>query len=385
MKSWLFLLFLLFVPFVLAIPCQENQQRQCGVSDVGACSFGVQICQGGAWSVCFGNVDPGEEQCNNGQDDNCNGQVDEGCLCVADTIRECVGNTRGVCAPGSQTCINGTSWSSCANQTLPLSSDLCNNNLDDDCDGQIDEGCQQQQNQTPQQSTCFNSIQDGDETGVNCGGSCRACTSCTDGILNQGEYKTSVDLGNNTVSDCGGSNCPSCPTCSDGIKNQGEQQIDCGGPCQACQQTGEYADEDEDGLTLAVELRQGTDPTRKDTDGDGRDDKQDQYPLCPNLVCDVNYGEDTETCPQDCVEESRFSLGIVLLILFILVLSVGGYLYYQFKKGVKPGFSSSSKKTPEEPLYISKELLQKDQKSTSQSKIDKDLEKSFEKVEKLFK
>ncbi|MFC1666194.1 hypothetical protein ACFLZF_00585, partial [Nanoarchaeota archaeon] len=30
--------------------------------------------------------------------------------------------------------------------------------------------------------------------------------------------------------DCGGP-CKPCPTCSDGIKNQGEEKIDCGGPC----------------------------------------------------------------------------------------------------------------------------------------------------------
>ncbi len=50
-------------------------------------------------------------------------------------------------------------------------------------------------------STCGNRIQDGDETGIDCGGSCLAC-----------------------------------PTCTDGIKNQGEEGIDCGSPCQkSCQ------------------------------------------------------------------------------------------------------------------------------------------------------
>ena len=52
-------------------------------------------------------------------------------------------------------------------------------------------------------STCFNTVMDGDETGIDCGGSC-----------------------------------PPCPSCSDGIQNQGEIDIDCGGPCQACQTGG---------------------------------------------------------------------------------------------------------------------------------------------------
>jgi len=36
--------------------------------------------------------------------------------------------------------------------------------------------------------------------------------------------------------DCGGV-CKACPTCDDGIKNQGEVEIDCGGPCPGCPKT----------------------------------------------------------------------------------------------------------------------------------------------------
>jgi|SRR3989344_999147 len=382
MKSWLYLLLVFLVPFVVAEPCQENQQRQCGTTAVGECSYGIQICQQGQWSVCYGGRDPVAEVCNNGLDDDCDGQTDEDCFCIADSVRDCTGNSQGICRPGYQTCINGTSWSSCVNQTLPLQNEICDNTFDDDCDGQVDENCQQ--NQTQQTSTCFNDMQDGDETGVDCGGSCRACTSCIDGVLNQGEYKTSVDLGTGNTSDCGGPNCPACPTCSDGIKNQGETAIDCGGPCQTCQKTGEDADEDQDGLTLAVELQQGTDPTRKDTDGDGRDDKQDRYPLCPNLVCDVNYGEDPETCPKDCSAEGS-SLSIILIIFFLIILILGGYFYYQFKKTGKILSTSKTQKETSQPIYIDKNLLRSSLSKEQKSKIDNDLEKSFQKVEKLFK
>ena len=384
MRSWFFLFLILLLPFVVAEPCQENQQRQCGVSAIGACSYGLQICQGGQWSICYGNVDPVPEVCQNNIDDDCDGETDEACLCAANEQRSCQGSTIGICQPGYQTCINGTQWSTCSNQILPLANDLCNNNLDDDCDGQIDEGCAQQQNQI-QQSTCFNNLQDGDETGVDCGGSCRTCATCTDGVLNQGEYKTSLDLGNSIVSDCGGPNCPSCPTCSDGVRNQEEQGIDCGGPCQACQQQGEEADEDQDGLTLAVELRKGTDPLLADTDGDGVDDRTDRYPLCPNTMCDASYGETEQNCPKDCASGAAASLGIVLLILFVLLVAIGGYLYYQFKHGLQPASPSTLKKEPQQPVYISKELLENKQDSGAKSKIDKDLEKSLEKVEKLFK
>ncbi|GEM_PF-1109190 len=52
--------------------------------------------------------------------------------------------------------------------------------------------------------TCSDGIQNGDETGVDCGGSCpNACTpTCSDGIMN----------GNETGVDCGGPDCDACPT-----------------------------------------------------------------------------------------------------------------------------------------------------------------------------
>jgi len=76
------------------------------------------------------------------------------------------------------------------------------------------------------QPTCTDGIQNGQETGVDCGGpTCPACPTCSDGIQN----------GQETGVDCGGPTCPSCPTCNDGIQNGQETGIDCGGPtCPAC-------------------------------------------------------------------------------------------------------------------------------------------------------
>ncbi|MFK7908603.1 MAG: S8 family serine peptidase, partial [Chitinophagales bacterium] len=81
--------------------------------------------------------------------------------------------------------------------------------------------------------TCTDGIQNGNETGVDCGGSdCPACEvapTCTDGVQN----------GNETGVDCGGSDCPACEvaaTCNDGIQNGDETGIDCGGTdCPACE------------------------------------------------------------------------------------------------------------------------------------------------------
>ena len=81
---------------------------------------------------------------------------------------------------------------------------------------------------TPPTPTCTDGIQNGDETGVDCGGSCpNACPqepTCTDGIQN----------GDETGVDCGGScpnSCPTTSTCTDGIQNGDETGVDCGGSC----------------------------------------------------------------------------------------------------------------------------------------------------------
>ncbi len=68
--------------------------------------------------------------------------------------------------------------------------------------------------------TCTDGLQNGNETGVDCGGTfCVPCT-CTNGILDPGE----------TGIDCGGP-CDPCGTCFDGIQNGSETGVDCGGSC----------------------------------------------------------------------------------------------------------------------------------------------------------
>ncbi|MBL0025179.1 MAG: fibronectin type III domain-containing protein [Saprospiraceae bacterium] len=76
----------------------------------------------------------------------------------------------------------------------------------------------------PPAPNCTDGIKNGNETGIDCGGSCVPCPNCSDGIKN----------GNETGIDCGG-DCAPCPTCFDGIKNGYESGIDCGGPCLPCQ------------------------------------------------------------------------------------------------------------------------------------------------------
>ncbi|CAF0903667.1 unnamed protein product [Adineta steineri] len=120
--------------------------------------------------------------------------------------------------------------------------------------------------------TCFDGIMGGDETDIDCGGSCFKCAvgqnciltkdcnnvlctndicanaTCNDGLKNNGE--TDIECGGSNClpcgngkacsadNDCDSKNCRSgtCidKICSDGIMDGNETDIDCGGSCPAC-------------------------------------------------------------------------------------------------------------------------------------------------------
>ena len=73
--------------------------------------------------------------------------------------------------------------------------------------------------------SCFDSYKNGDESDVNCGGSCA--------------QKCPPNYTCNIPADCIGGVCnpvtETCtPTCADGYQDQGETDVDCGGPCAGC-------------------------------------------------------------------------------------------------------------------------------------------------------
>ncbi|MCB9639858.1 MAG: hypothetical protein H6728_11295 [Myxococcales bacterium] len=142
--------------------CTNGQTRACYTASagctlsgtsyncVGACKAGTQTCTNNAWEACKGEVGPsGSETCGNNIDDNCDGKVDEGCsACTNGQTRECYSgstgctlsgttyNCVGVCKAGKQTCTNNA-WEACKDETLP-STEVCNDNLDNDCNGKTD-------------------------------------------------------------------------------------------------------------------------------------------------------------------------------------------------------------------------------------------------------
>lgn len=107
-------------------------------------------------------------------------------------------------------------------------------------------------------SHCCNRVQDADEEGVDCGGSCKPCEP--NPMCDEGTTGTTVCSGSDVMmeyrlSDCtttwmkwyecpGGCENGRCtpgndPTCDDGLKNSDEDGVDCGGSCpEPCEEAG---------------------------------------------------------------------------------------------------------------------------------------------------
>jgi len=111
----------------------------------------------------------------------------------------------------------------------------------------------------PIEETCFDGIQNQDETGVDCGGVCLVnfgldCTAwekCFNGIQDGDE--TGIDCGGYCLTALGFScNDSNIETCSDNIMNQDETGIDYGGVCgigdPVAQPVGNFTDTNVDGL-----------------------------------------------------------------------------------------------------------------------------------------
>ncbi|MCX6711461.1 MAG: MopE-related protein [Candidatus Woesearchaeota archaeon] len=364
--------------------CTNGETQKCGFSNLGECRLGTQTCTNNNWGICKGAIYPTQEIISDKKDNDCDGLTDEtnDTKCVTGQVSECssipnlVYISPSICKKGTKICIN-SNWSICYNETLPMLTEICNNGLDDNCNSKTDA----QDDLCKTNSHCFNNIKDGDETGKDCGGSCPTCSSCTDDILNQNELKTKQNLGN-IISDCGGPNCPSCPTCDDNIKNQDETDIDCGGSCPACINATNL-DNDGDGLTDEQEKELGTDPLNKDSDNDGLIDSEDDMPLCPNNFCDVDFGENSDNCEQDCPKEQTFPLYAIFIPIILIISLILFIIYHSLKKP-----QQSKKETQKQQSFMSKQQSNIKLSSTiskKESQIEKQLSKSLDEAKKIFK
>jgi hypothetical protein len=132
---------------------------------------------------------------------------------------------------------------------------------------------------------CENGIRDGDESSVDCGGSCDPCsngarctvgTDCTSGVCSRGYCLV--------------------PSCSDGVRNQDEIGVDCGGDCGLCP-GGEPCTQPSDCVsnrcTMGTCEPSSCEDGRMNGDETGEDCGGDTCPACP--------GGETCLMNEDCL------------------------------------------------------------------------------------
>ncbi|MFC1598853.1 LamG domain-containing protein [Patescibacteria group bacterium] len=120
--------------------CADGATQQCGVTDEGACAYGIETCVAGVWGACVGNIDPqGGEICEGSVDEDCDGSVDETCFCTNGAVRSC-GSNVGACSEGVEDCVVGN-WDGVCDGEVTAGTEVCDGSTDEDCDGSVDEGC----------------------------------------------------------------------------------------------------------------------------------------------------------------------------------------------------------------------------------------------------
>ncbi|MBB88505.1 MAG: hypothetical protein CMP06_14605 [Xanthomonadales bacterium] len=208
-----------------------------GCTDAGDCIS--TVCDGGTNTCAAPTCSDGVQ--NQGETDtDCGGP----CGATCDTGETCNGAgdcTSLVCDGGTNTCSAPTCSDGVENQdeTDTDCGGSCGNTCDtaEGCDdgGDCISGVCDGATLTCSAPTCFDGVDNGDETDIDCGGSCAATCDDGDGCAVAADCTSGVCDG---VSDT----CTA-PSCADGVQNGDETGLDCGGSCGATCDTGASCDD----------------------------------------------------------------------------------------------------------------------------------------------
>jgi hypothetical protein len=204
----------------------------------------------------------------------------------------------------------------------------------------------------PPADLCTNGVWDGDEDGLDCGGSCPACIACYDDAVCQGDAcieEVCVDpFPRDTCTDnvdCVGQYCveglctgSTYDRCTDGVRNGDEEAVDCGGSCAACVAC--FSLEDCAAGTVCGD-EQVCVPAPRGNCFDGVQNGAEQGVDCGGQcgACEPNWGDDqngpgpgTETGSENqvpgLIEEKSYLLSIVLIALGVALMGGAGYFLY---------------------------------------------------------
>ena len=214
--------------------------------------------------------------------------------------------------------------------------DYCSVNSDCDSRNCIDNVCIS--------SLCYDDIQNGDETGLDCGGSCLACSSGESCVVNDDCY--SGECSDNVCVEINDSD-------GDGMPDYWEEKYG----LNPNNSTDASEDLDKDGFTNLEEYLAKTDPTNPDdspadSDEDGMPDYwEEKYGLNPNDPTDASedldgdkftnleeYLNGTDPTVPNLTNKAGFDwvAFIVLILGFLMTAGSSGYIYYKKNYVDKP-------------------------------------------------